>query len=451
MDLPRETGLAILGGGPSAFGLLTYAYRFGRLDDLTRHGLLLLERGDTLGSGALGRYRITANSWAESFLHHCLNADDEALKRLVETPEGQALLAFRGRPFPLPLGAAFLRRLARMIAERLAGRPDCGLVTGARVERLSRLGRGGWRVEGRFERDCERLFSFEARKVVLATGAVQGGDAGRQAGDWPVPTLSGHGAQSITSQRVIEADAAELDTLFPTGHPARIVVLGGSHSALSAAKKLHEHGAGRFAITIVHRSPLRFYYASEAEARGDGIVPRPDQICGLSGRVNRFSGLRYDALAFARECLDPASDAARAVRFRHVPEWAGEDGRALAQEVGAATHIVTALGFRRSEVEILEEGGRVSRPLIASDGGLETTDEGRLLADCGLPFPDLFAIGLGAGPRTSLEIGGETDRRVRVDGVWMYQNDAARAVVEPLLVELQALPPPPDAECLRRR
>lgn len=445
MDLPRETGLAILGGGPSAFGLLTYAYRFGRLDDLTRPGLLLLERGDTLGSGALGRYRITANSWAESFLHHGLNSDDEELKRLVETPEGQALLAYRGRPFPLPLGAAFLRRLARMIADRIAARPGCGLFTGARVERLRRR-RGGWRVEGRFEQGQERLFSFDARKVVLATGAVQSEDSG-QAGGWPTPALSHHGAPSITSQRVIEADEGELDTLFPPGRPARIVVLGGSHSALSAAKKLHEHGSSRFAITIVHRSPLRFYYASEAEAREDGADPGPDQVCGLSGRVNRFSGLRYDALAFARECLEPASEASRSVRFRHVPEGAGESDEALAREIEAATHIVTALGFRRREVEILDESGRPLRPLAASDGALETTGEGRLLGEGGRPFPDLFAIGLGAGLRTSPEVGGEMDRRVRVDGVWMYQNDAAKAVVEPLLAELDALP----SAGLRRR
>jgi hypothetical protein len=44
--------------------------------------------------------------------------------------------------------------------------------------------------------------------------------------------------------------------------------------------------------------------------------------------------------------------------------------------------------------------------------------------------PGLFAFGMGAGLIPSKEVGGEPSYRGRLDGVWLYQHEVGKAVLQ---------------------
>ncbi|MGO8851229.1 hypothetical protein [Mycobacterium sp.] len=86
--------------------------------------------------------------------------------------------------------------------------------------------------------------------------------------------------------------------LARTGRMPRAVILGGSHSAFSAASMLLERLPGvRFGlggVRILYRSEPRVMYPSRAEASAESYGFTEADVCQATGRVHRVGGLRGD-------------------------------------------------------------------------------------------------------------------------------------------------------------
>ena len=88
-----------------------------------------------------------------------------------------------------------------------------------------------------------------------------------------------------------------------------IVIVGGSHSAWAAAyncinKMSQTCSFEKGSIVILHRSPIRLYYGTLLEALDAGYTVDPvNDVCPLTGRVNRYGGLRYFINTFAQQVL----------------------------------------------------------------------------------------------------------------------------------------------------
>lgn len=423
----EHTGLAIVGGGPAAFGLLGQAVRQERLADLIASGVTLIERSSRPGAGSLSGYRITSNSFAEAFLEETAA---DLIDPAVEA-SSRGLEEYLGRPFPLPVAKPFLEAKATAILKRMR---DCSrsveVLLNAEAHTIRAAEGGGWSIIGKQSgASGTKPFRVKAKVVLLANG----GDPQH----WQeVGLFDDRRAEALPTilpiTEVICADPPSLVAMFGTSRPPRPLIIGGSHSAISAAAKLHSGLGPTARITVAHRNSLRFYFLSKDHARAAGVEPLQQIVCRLSGRVNRFGGLRYDSAAFARRYGSGSHDDNR-IEFHRLAELRSGRMEELDELLDRATHVVPALGFRRRPLPLFDQGGEEIRLQCAADGGLAVTSQGRLSDDRGTLLPDLFAVGLGAGLTSGSRLGGESDRPIRTDGVWMYNYDGGRAILDPLI------------------
>jgi hypothetical protein len=413
----RPAALAVCGLGPAGSGLLVAAAREGRLDRLLDGGVVALDpRGAADLAGGLGRYRITANSLGKVFLE-CLDspAGDTLLAGLSRSPEAAALRAYAQTYPPLPVIGPFVAKVAERVARTLAAHPACRLLTGVGVDAVD-VGPGGITV-----RDSTRS-RHRVRSAVLTLGGLERADTGD--GLLRAATRSGLVGRVLPGNAVI----SDLDTV--AGAP-EVTVLGGSHSGWAVAARLVAATGCR--VTLVQRRPPPIYYASAAEAAGDGYRFHPvHDVCPLSGRVHRFGGLRGPARELALRAT--RGGAARLRLVTDAGPWTPD--RLAGLGVLPAPVVVACLGYG-PRLPALSRSGAALR-LRTAGGALDTGTDGLVRDVAGAVVPGLFAFGLGAGLRPSPEVGGEPSYQGRLDGVWIYQYDAGGRVLRSVLDHLAA-------------
>src|ERR1700683_2510613 len=108
MALQRQLGVAIVGGGPAGLAVLLAAHKDGRLAEMLRHGLLIVEQGDRIGEGRIGDYAINSDSTGDTFVDPLRAGDEDALHRILETPIAQRIAAAGPNAVPLTEAAELL-------------------------------------------------------------------------------------------------------------------------------------------------------------------------------------------------------------------------------------------------------------------------------------------------------------------------------------------------------
>jgi biotin carboxylase len=349
----------------------------------------------------------------------CLDALTGApFDRVRALPETARLREHAAVHPPLAVVGAFLTRLGEAVTELLDGHPACSVITGERVEQVD-LQPDGVRV---VSAGSGRTSSWTAHRAVLAMGGrpLPGYEQTRLL---PGLTLRDHQHKLCHAAELIDQRNPVSERLL-TGirDTGKVAIVGGSHSAWSAAALiLDDPRVARDGtppeLSILHRSGIRLFYLSVADAHEDGYqFDSVHDVCPASGRVNRYGGLRGTAHALARGALglDRPAHPIHLVQLREdEPSSARAADRALA-EAGA---VVVATGYQAALPDIRDLSGR---PLIAAIGptGTEVTRDGHLIDTDGRAHPQLLAYGLGAGLAPSAEVGGEPSYDRRADGIW---------------------------------
>jgi hypothetical protein len=370
---PEQVGLLIVGLGPGGTALLSAARAAGALDGWLEHGLLVVDPGGD-GSGRLGQYAVRSDTTGRVFAEvsrDALPASDAALLARCDADE----------PVPLSVAAALLAAAARPTLSAIAPARVVGVVTGLRP------GRNGIEVTVATDTGPRSLL---ARRVVIASG-----------GRALIPAaIVGLGVDVVHSDAVIRGQ------VVGEGH---VVIVGGSHSAFSAARVLlAQPQVG--SVTIHHRAPVRVTYADRSAAAADGCRFGPQDVCPATGRVFRFGGLRTDSAELYRAIRDGAETRVRLT------------GRPIdAERARSADLVVAATGY----------GPRVGS-LLPPGAGPATFDHHGALHVAGRMVAGVFGLGLGAGHRRDLATGGEPSFCGAIDGVWFYRNVVAPALLERL-------------------
>src|SRR5207245_8284754 len=91
-----------------------------------------------------------------------------------------------------------------------------------------------------------------------------------------IPLIPRFAGKTVLSSSLLRQNGRDLiDERLGALIRPRVVIVGGSHSAMASALKLLDQSSGiEFepgGITLLHRSPLKITYASAAEAVGDGF------------------------------------------------------------------------------------------------------------------------------------------------------------------------------------
>lgn len=422
---------AILGVGPAGSGFLFALNRLGAISRLPGP-LLLIERRSRLGEGRLGEYKVSANSIARAFLE-CLNEptvsdlDLGGVQPWIRALEKQ-------RDFAPDLAtvakvlSAMTERLVQTLEERrlVVARRDA-TVFEVRILR-PRLFEIVWSDQSGAKH------SATASSIILNLGGTQ----------------SPKDAQSVLAAAGF-LQASDLAALFASDPLLRLdngnlvhqigpviqdsgtaILIGASHSGFSLADRLTESFDGKNLrnIIIVARTPVRLYYESVGAALTDGYnFDAKRDVCPLSGRVNRFGGLRYRTKEVAISVLSSGWIEGRATRV----EVALLDGNPAGSSLLASTLakrpvLVSCMGYRARLPHILDSQN-CPVALKFDAGGLAVDSWGRVYDIDGRVVAGLHSFGLGSGLRAHPAVGGEPGYFGRLDGVWLYHFDVGERVV----------------------
>ncbi len=424
-----------VGGGPAGLAPLVWAARHGTLPRLAADGLVVVERGQRLGAGSIGGHAIGSDTLAETFLECLEDGAEPRLTALRAHPAALAVAAHRGGSAPLPTVAAFLEALGEVLSEviRSAGGR---VLTGCEALWSRRRADGGWQTRLRTGSGKDDVLS---RHVVLATGAEQCRDALHAVPVAGKPLLPRFAGKLLLSGEAIAAGgAAEITRRLRGVTAPKVVIVGGSHSALATANRLLNHcpeaGFGPSAITLMHRRALRVFYPSAAAAEAEGYTDfDATDICPVSQRLFRLAGFRLEARELVMRALGIGGRTPEPrLRLHRLQGPAAEvEARRVLEE---ADLVIAALGYEPKALPVfdlngqripLARAGTAPAPLI--DGRCRVLDGNRR------PIPGLLGLGLAAGFVPSGPLGGEPSFRGQTNGIWLWQNGAGAMIIEALL------------------
>jgi dTDP-4-amino-4,6-dideoxygalactose transaminase len=424
---PRDRVLAVVvvGGGPGGSALLCAAGKSGRLDALAQAGIAVLDRGAGLGAGLLGRYAITSDSTAETFL-----TADGALPvglGLAHEAVGLAIAEHKGGlGVPLPKVGAYLDRLGDRLGRRLETLGG-QVLGGHEVIAAHRTTDGLWRTRARRVADGATI-ELTARSLVIATGGhqpairlaeekVAGTSLVQRCGDRLIQS------DTLLAEGGLEALAARL----PQDRPVRIAIVGGSTSAVTAAVRILKAGPllPLEQVALLHRRPLRPFYPSAEAARADGYADfGPDDICPVSGFVYRLAGFRLEARELVVHALGIGGRVGDPRLTLH--QLTGEEDGVAADLLDRADLVVAAFGYQPHALPLIDAQGRAIR--LRADGpvrGRMVDDLCRVVDPDGIAVPNVYGIGLAAIP-----FGPD---QAEANGLWLWQNDVGQMIVEQIL------------------
>ncbi|MBB5715048.1 DegT/DnrJ/EryC1/StrS family aminotransferase [Sphingomonas aerophila] len=424
----------VIGGGPAGTALLTAATKRNLLPGFAK-GLVVVERDAAVGGGRLGRYAITSDSTAQTFLTAVKNNAHPELAALVDHPVGRAVAAYQDA-LGVPLVEA--GPLLRVTGQRLADltRAHGGeVLTGHEALHATAAGGGLWRVRLRRLSDGQEIDRL-ARNVVIATGGHQPLDrlSGQSVAGVPLVQLAGD--RLLQSDDVLTVGGFDkVADLLSSRRAPRIAVIGGSTSALTTVALLLRGrpalplGAG--GITLLHRRPLRPFYPSVEAAHAEGFHDfGPDDICPVSGFVYRLAGFRLEARELVLRMLGVGGLAPDPRVALH--RITGDDDAAARQVLREADLVIAALGYRPFALPVFAQNG-APIPLAAGAGRAMVDRHCRVVGSDDAAVPGLFGIGLAAGFVPWGALGGEKSFVGQANGLWLWQNDVGLMIVDQVL------------------
>ena len=239
-------------------------------------------------------------------------------------------------------------------------------------------------------------------------------------------------ATPLPGKEIASSSSSSSLPTITAAHP--IVIIGGSHSAWAAAfnfinKMSETYNFEDESIVIMHRSPIRMYYGTLQEALDAGYTVDPvNDVCPLTGRVNRYGGLRYHVNTLAQQVVLSGQEKRICTKML----LGGNSSKSVVESVlSSASLVVAAIGYAARVPELFDPSGK-QMTLLSEFGQLTTDADGHCSDTNGQLLPNILAYGLGAGQFTNPEVGGETSFAGRVDGVWLYMNDMGKVLLRTL-------------------
>jgi hypothetical protein len=417
---------AIVGGGPAGLAPLLAASHRRLLGPILDAGLAIVERGQAIGSGKIGRYAISSDSTAETFMSCVRDNPHPLLARLQSHPAIEAVAAYGRGPVPLRLVGEFMAAVGIVLHEIVAAAPGSAVLLGQEAIETRQTRDGMWHTQLQRIPDGARQ-TIASRVVLLATGGHQPAALLRSAcaaGEPLLPRLAGKLVQSEEALTIAGLEA--IGRRLAASGRQRVAIVGSGSSAIACAHALlHSAYGDRFGaggVTVLHSRPLRVFYPSAEVARSEGYDEfGPDDICPVSGFVFRFAGFRLESreLVMAARGIGGRAPEPR-LRLHRMDLQPAAATQAILDE---AEVVIAAMGYRPRALKVLDASGHPI-DLLASGPGVRPLVDGhcRVLDAAGEPIAGLFGIGLAAGFKNPEEIGGEPSFTGQTNGLWQWQN-----------------------------
>jgi hypothetical protein len=448
-----EFSCAICGAGPAGMGFLFHAFKTGKLRDIARNGLLIIDKRFWLGSGKLGDYaNVIGNSIGKTFLacleHESFEEVFDDLRKYSPLYK-QMVAAGDGAPYLSDVGDLLALAAERLISH-LAARYDVKVLRGCEIDTIRRLKSGHFDIVYHDVRNPAVHHMVSSDTVVMNLGGRQRVEEIDELCSGLGVSPPGVGVKTYASDDLLSMTTARLVGTFaryfpqgPTRRPNRITVIGGSHSAFSIVDRLAtELGCvGLDEIAVIHRSPIRLFFETAEEARANGYpVDEPNDVCPISKRVNRSSGLRYRAFDVARSIISSGRMPDAKPRVELIEAGTGDGASTRASDyLSGSLAVIHGAGYGPNTSVLIDHWGE-SIPLQLGQGGLMSDTFGRPFDANGDVVRGLFSFGLGAGFRPDAQIGSEAAFRGRIYGVWIFHHTIGEKVLDGVLRALASMP-----------
>lgn len=276
------------------------------------------------------------------------------------------------------------------------------------------------------QNDDGQVLQIYSKVLILATGGEQRDDLLYTTSFGGKPLLPRYRHKVILSDKILGRFGVDLlcSRLIGCLRP-KIVIIGGSHSAISCCwvcldklKSLFEYSP---AVTLMHRSPIKLTYSTADEAWADGYHDFTVQdICSDSGRVFPLGGLRGDSRQLIRDCYTSSADHSRKnLQFFRLSK-STKHAEKLFHE---ADIIIPALGYHPRALRLFDQNGSSITLRTNVDVQSSLVDEhSRVIDGFAKPVPNVFAIGLSSGFPFGGRFG-EPSFRGQANGVYRWQNE----------------------------
>jgi|GEM_PF-3789830 len=369
----------VVGNGPAGIGI-----PLSILGSETERSCCVIGPKAQFGKGALD-YNIAANSAADDFLEPI----PDALKLAVAQLKATERLAAIGSGSPeLELVADFQSGVAKVLKEHFEQNQRDPFDFG---QRISHFKSAGYKRLISYDEQGVRI--AESDNVVIAIGGEQ------------QPLDLGLNQPKLQfSDDWLRYDLATLKTLCKG---KKITIVGGSHSAFSVADNIKQVGTSE-RVNILHRSPIKPFYATELEAQAAGYDYDSTQLD--DGKVNRFDGLRGKSQDLFNAVKSGGDDLVKLLK--------AEEDLNNQPCLDEADIIIQATGYRPRRLPIYDAFGYPVESCLDSAKNLSTAFE--------VDGSQVFYHGLGVTPR---------------DGVNLFQQSFAQRILEGLnepLSEIEA-------------
>jgi len=423
----------IFGAGPGGTGPLVWAAQIGALKSWLSAGVMVVDRGDAIG-GAIGDYIINSDTLGGVYLEFLgSRSAREVFEPLVDDPTTRELERMRHEYPPLSAVGRYFERFGTALAQFLADSDGAEFVPRTSVRTLS------YRPDGTLTAEIAEASgnttNVTAKSVIMALGGRHDWVPPRNREILPGVSLADCPVDKVMpSGLLFTAEGRQRAAALIGAAPSRrVVILGGSHSAFSAAVVMTAQmpevtfGPGDIRI-LLRREPPVFYENREA-AETDGYPVSSADICPRTLRVNRLGGLRSDGRDLwrrlkRRQGTEPEDRVVLTALHESVLPPA-----ILRQYLDDAALIVTAFGYRARTVPVFDADGR-RIALSADRGGSAVDPDARVFDAGGKPLANLFGIGLGTNYRPLASMGGEASFTGQLNSLWLYQNDVGRVVYQ---------------------
>jgi hypothetical protein len=452
-----EFSCAICGAGPSGMGFLFHAFKTGKLPEIARNGLLIIDRRLELGAGKLGEYaNVTGNTVGNTFLA-CLEHEnfEEVFGdlRRYSPLHKQMVEAADGPPSLTDAGALLALATERLLAY-LTARYDVTVLRGREIDKVRRLQNGGFEIDYHDVDDPTVFSTVSSDTVVMNLGGLQhvseidelcrGLRLPSPSAD--VKTYVSDDVLSLTTAQLVDEFARDLSQ-HGAGRTKRITVVGGSHSAFTTVDRLAMElgSAGLEEIVVIHRSPVRLFFETIEEARATGyVVDEANDVCPVTRRVNRAGGLRYRAFDIARSIMTTGYVPGATPRVVLIEADSNEEARSRARDcLSESIAVIHGAGYGPN-MSVLVDHQDTPIPLELGQGGVVSDRFGCPFDASGKLVRGLFSFGLGSGFRPDEQIrretGFEAAFRGRIYGVWAFHHDFGGRVLNGVLEALATVP-----------
>lgn len=418
--------VVIIGGGPAGIGVLSCLYRLSLSASAPPLKLCMVEALATDKAGRLAHYNISSDTRAEKFLS-CLEGlpetilQDAKFSALIESIKNYGAGAM-----PLHLAGKFYRRLGILLQRDM----QCNgqLELHSHTQALKAVWQDShWEIN---TRSMEGENTIKSQHIVMACGASE-------AKDRIDMVLHSYGlcCASIKAFQ-LSSNLLKSDTHNPTFEHLRtlrapkVIIIGGSHSAISTAGKLLlENIVFRSGgIEILHRSEMQATFETPEDAKNAGLTAfDANDICPITGRVFALKGFRLDARDLFMSVKGyNGNKAEKRVKLTAIETLSRDNVKRILK---SADLVISALGYDPDYIPIYPAQNSPSYDLHAAR---YVNQNSQLLAANGRAIPNCYALGLATNYDLSGRFG-EPSFTGQANGLVLWHKDIGMDIAASLI------------------